>query len=397
MRLALISDVYPPQRSSGAVQLRDLSIEFARQGHAITVMIASPGLLSPWTLEDIEGVQILRLRAPATRDMGHVRRAIGELLMPFAMLWNLRRSPLKDVRLDAVVWYSPTIFLGPLAGFLKWRSRCKSYLIIRDIFPEWALDMGLLRRGPVYTFFKAVARYQYSVADVIGVQSQGNQAYFVDWLRKKIGRRIEVLHNWLADRPAKECSIQISQTTLHGRKIFVYAGNMGVAQGIDALLLLAAALRESPEVGFVFVGRGTEFERMQSAIQDQGLNNTLLFDEIDPDEIPALYAQCHIGMVALDPRHKTHNIPGKFLSYMLAGLPVLANVNSGNDLVKLIESEGVGRVCTEASTAALKLCAEDLLKMLGDNVEVRTSCQALAARLFSPQSAVAQVVAAIHQ
>lgn len=396
MRLALISDVYPPLRSSGAVQLRDLSIEFARQGHAITVMVASPGLWLPWVFEDLEGVQVLRLRAPATRDMGHIRRAIGELLMPFAMLWNLRKSPLKDVSWDAVVWYSPTIFLGPLAGVLKWRSRCKSYLIIRDIFPEWALDMGLLRRGPVYEFFKAVAKYQYSVADVIGVQSPGNEAYFADWLRKKPGRRIEVLHNWLADRPVKECSIQISQSALRGRKIFVYAGNMGVAQGIDVLLMLAASMREIAGVGFVFVGRGTELERIQSAIQDQGLNNTLLFDEIDPDEIPALYAQCHIGIVALDSRHKTHNIPGKFLSYMLAGLPVLAKVNPGNDLVKLIESEGVGRVCAAASPEALRLCAEDLLRVL-DHTQARSSCQALAARLFSPQSAVAQIVAAIHQ
>lgn len=395
MRLVLISDVYLPLRSSGAVQLRDLSIEFAKQGHAITVMVASPELRTPWILENIEGVQVLRLRAPATRDMGYIRRAIGELLMPFAMLWNLRKSPLRDVCWGGVIWYSPTIFLGPLAAFLKWRSRCKSYLIIRDIFPEWALDMGLLRQGPVYTFFKAVAFYQYSVAEVIGVQSPGNEAYFANWCKKKSDRRIEVLHNWLADRPAKECSIKISQTVLQGRKIFVYAGNMGVAQGVDALLMLAASMREKPEIGFLFVGRGTEFKRMQSAIQDQCLNNTLLLDEIDPDEIPALYSQCHIGIVVLDSRHKTHNIPGKFLSYMLAGLPVLAKVNSGNDLVKLIENEGVGRVCTSASPEALRLCAEDLLTVL-DHTQLYSSCKELAARLFSPKSAVEQIVAAIH-
>ena len=206
-----------------------------------------------------------------------------------------------------------------------------------------------------------------------------------------------MLHNWLADRPAKECSIQISQTALQGRKILVYAGNMGVAQGIDRLLMLAAAMRQRPDVGFVFVGRGTEFSRIQIAIKSQGLTNALLFDEIDPDEIPALYAQCHIGMVALDPRHKTHNIPGKFLSYMLAGLPVLASVNPSNDLVQLIETEGVGGVCNEASTKALVSCAEDLLKMIDDNAQIRSSCKAMAKRLFSPQSAVEQIVAAIHQ
>jgi len=66
----------------------------------------------------------------------------------------------------------------------------------------------------------------------------------------------------------------------------------------------------------------------------------LFYDEIDPDEIPGLYAQCHVGIVALDPRHKTHNIPGKFLSYMQSGLPVLASINPGNDLVELIQRSG---------------------------------------------------------
>lgn len=360
-------------------------------------MVASNGLQSPWVIEDLEGVQVLRLRAPATRDIGYIRRVIGELLMPFVMLWNLWKSPLQDVRWDAIVWYSPTIFLGPLVWFLKLRSRCKSYLIIRDIFPEWALDVGLLRLGPVYAFFKVIARYQYSVADVIGVQSPGNVAYFGNWQRKKLGRRIEVLHNWLADRPVKDCSIQISKTELRGRKIFVYAGNMGVAQGIDALLMLAVSMRENPGVGFVFVGRGTEFERIRSVIKRRRLHNTLLFDEIESDEIPALYAQCHIGMVALDLRHKTHNIPGKFLSYMLAGLPVLARVNPGNDFVTLIKKERVGQVCTQASTEALRSCAEDLLKMLEENTRVNFLCQDLATRLFSPQSAVVQIIAAIHK
>ncbi|WP_211160137.1 hypothetical protein [Aromatoleum aromaticum] len=57
-----------------------------------------------------------------------------------------------------------------------------------------------------------------------------------------------------------------------------------------------------------------------------------------------MYAQCHVGVVALDRRHKTHNIPGKFLTYMQSGLPVLANINPGNDLVDLIDSEQVGRI-----------------------------------------------------
>lgn len=195
MRIALIADTFPPLRTSGAVQLRDLSREFIRQGHELTVLLPSFELDRPWLLEDVDGVSVLRLKAPKTKDIGYVRRTIGEFLMPFAMRRNLRRSALANVKWDGVVWYAPSIFHGPLARTLKSESGSRGYLIIRDIFPEWAVDMGLMRRGgPAYRFFDAVARYQYSVADVIGVQTSGNLAYFDRWKRAP-GRRLEVLQN----------------------------------------------------------------------------------------------------------------------------------------------------------------------------------------------------------
>ena len=88
-------------------------------------------------------------------------------------------------------------------------------------------------------------------------------------------------------------------------------------------------------MGFLFVGRGSDAQTLRTEARALGLTNVVFFDEIDPDEIPGLYAQCDIGLVSLDRRHKTHNIPGKFLSYMRSGLPVLASVNPGNDILKL--------------------------------------------------------------
>lgn len=394
MRIALVADVYPPLRSSGAVQLRDLSLEFVREGHAVTVMVAAMDIEQDWDLEEKGGVRILRLKTPRTKDMGYLRRALGEALMPFAMLRNLRRSPLAREKWDGVVWYSPTIFLGPVARSLKNASRCRGYLVIRDIFPEWAVDMGLLGKGLAYRFFKAVANYQYGVADVIGVQSEGNLGYFDDWSRQP-ARRVEVLHNWLADAPDRGCSIQVGQTALAGRKIFVYAGNMGVAQGMSLLIDVAERMRERTDVGFLFVGRGNDAARLRQAAAERGLGNVLFFDEIDPDEIPGLYAQCHVGLVALDPRHKTHNIPGKFLSYMHCGLPVLAAVNPGNDLVRLIQDERVGRACTDATVDALESGLLGVLQDVEADHALPTRCRALAARMFSPTSAVRQIVAGL--
>ncbi|MBA3757163.1 MAG: glycosyltransferase family 4 protein, partial [Nitrosomonas sp.] len=374
MRILLIADVFPPLRSSGAVQLRDLSLEFVKQGHETTMLVAAPELEEDWRIETWNGVRIVRLKSPRTKDIGYIRRTIGEFLMPFAMLRNLRKSPLANEKWDGVAWYSPTIFLGPIAKALKQSSECRSYLIIRDIFPEWAADMGLMGKGLPYRFFKTIANYQYAVADVIGVQTPGNLAYSNEWTNQS-DRRVEVLQNWLAYAPETGCSIRVGDTALSGRKIFVYAGNMGVAQGMGILLDLAESVKARNDIGFLFVGRGSDAQRLRSNASARGLVNVAFFDEIDPNEIPSLYAQCHVGLVALDPRHKTHNIPGKFLTYMQSGLPVLASINPGNDLVGLIEKEQVGRVVTDSSAASLCASAQALVTDIAVNEDIKARCK----------------------
>lgn len=396
MRIVLIADAFPPMRTSSAVQLRDLARELVRQGHELTILLPSPGLDRPWQLEDFHGAEVLRLRAPQTKDIGYIRRTLAEMVMPFAMRRNLRKSPLAGRKWDGVVWYVPSIFHGPLAQSLKDASGCRGYLIVRDIFPEWAVDMGLMKRGLAYRFFDAVARYQYSLADVIGVQTAGNLAYFERW-RQKPGRKLEILQNWL-DKPANtRCSIRVADTALAGRKIFVYAGNMGVAQSLDIMLDLAERLATRSDVGFLFVGRGSEARRLKQAAEARGLTNTLFLDEIDPDEIPDLYAQCAAGIVALDQRHKSHNIPGKFLTYMQSGLPVLANVNAGNDISELIRSEQVGEVCESNRLDELASRAEALLGQIAEDNELSDRCRKLFTQRFSAEQAAKQIVSALSK
>lgn len=396
MRIALIADVYPPLRSSGAVQLRDLSQEFARQGHEITVLVAAPELASNWLIEQVSGVRVIRLKVPRTKDMNYFRRTIGEFLMPFLMLRSFNKSPLAQSQFDGIIWYSPTIFLGPIVRYLKRRSRCRAYLIIRDIFPQWAADMGLISRGLAYKILNAVANFQYSVADVIGVQTKGNMAFFTDWERRSQGR-IEVLQNWLANKPSLGCSIDVKSTTLSGRRIFVYAGNMGIAQGIDKLIDLADQLRDRRDVGFLFVGRGSDANRLCAEAKRRDLNNVQFFDEIEPDEIPSLYLQCDVGIVCLDPNHRTHNIPGKFVSYMHAGLPVLASINADNDLVDLIRQKRVGRVSASDDGSDLPEAVQEMLKHDLDDGGLSDRCKALAQELFSAECAAKQIVSGLQQ
>jgi glycosyltransferase involved in cell wall biosynthesis len=394
VRLVLITENFPPLRNSGAVQLRDLSREFVRQGHELTVLLPDAVINTPWALEKFDGVQVLRLRAPRTKNIGYVRRTLGELLMPFVMMYQLRKSAFADAKWDGVVWYSPSIFHAPLVSRLKRMSGCKAYLIIRDIFPEWAVDMGLMRRGLLYRFFDVVARYQYFVADVIGVQTPSNLGYFADWLHKPL-RKLEVLNNWLGKPAQSPCPIQVSQTALAGRKVFVYAGNMGVAQGMDILLDLAARLLPRQDVGFLFVGRGSDAQRLRQAAKTRCLSNVVFFDEIHPDEIPGLYAQCHAGIVALDSRHKSHNIPGKFLTYMQSGMSVLANINAGNDLAQMIRDEAVGQVCETNQVNDLLQLTEKLLHQIETDSTLSARCRTLFKQEFTVENTVKKIVAAL--
>jgi glycosyltransferase involved in cell wall biosynthesis len=396
MKLILIADTFPPLRTSGAVQLRDLARELVRQGHEATVLLPDADLNQPWALEDFDGVQILRLKSPRTKDIDYLRRTIGEWLMPRVMWHNLKRSPLASQRWEAIVWYSPSIFHGPLVRRIKRQSGCKGYLIIRDIFPEWAVDLGLLRPGLAYRFFKWIARQQYDVADIIGVQTPGNLGYFEQWQNARKGRSLEVLQNWLENPATDRSSIRIKDTQLAGRKILVHAGNMGVAQGMDIIIELADRMKGRDDIGFLLVGRGNDGNRLRKSATERGIGNVLFFDEIDPDQIPDLYLQCSAGVVALDPRHKSHNIPGKFLSYMQNGLPVFANVNAGNDLADLIRREGVGEVCETNDLDELEQRCTALIEQLDADPRLSGRCVQLFERQFAVSQTVQQLISALN-
>ena len=396
MHFVLIADAYPPMKTSAAVQLRDLSHEFVRLGHQLTVILPDSSLKTKWSVAEQGNLTLLRLKAPRTKDVSYFRRAISEYMLSYFMYRNFKSSPLADTKWDGLIWYSPTIFFGKLIKKLKSLSHCSSYLILRDIFPEWAVDMGLLNRGPIYRYFKKVEKFQYFQASTIGVQTPSNIDYFRANFPEAAGS-IEVLNNWLSEEITVPCCIQIDKTPLSGRKIFAYTGNIGIAQGMDILLDLAAEFKNENSVGFIFVGRGTAVNDLKSKVLKFNLDNVLVFDEVEPAEIPDLLSQCHVGLISLDPRHSNDNIPGKFLAYMRAGLPVLASINAGNDLEGIVEKNAVGKVVTSNRVLDLKQHAEALLLDINADSDLKARCQALASGKFSTSSAVKQIVQALKK
>ena len=346
MKFLIVTDAYFPNNSSVSVLLSDLAQEFIAQSIDVDILVSVSEQDTPIKIWNHNGCEVISIKALKTKDISYFRRTINEFINPWLIWRTLEKSPgFMSKQYDGVIWYSPTIFWGPLIKRLRYKFQCRSYLILRDIFPDWALHVGVLKKGLVYSFFKMAEQYQYRQADCIGVQSPNNLKYFQKH-NPIASKRAQVLWNWASKFPAsisKPCSIDISNTLLKDKIVFVYAGNLGVAQGGSiALFEMAKKLRSNANLGILVVGRGSAINALRDQIAVANLNNILVFDEIDSAEMPALLEQCHVGLVFLDRRHQTHNIPGKFITYLQSGLPVLAWVNPGNDLVGLISNNSIG-------------------------------------------------------
>lgn len=392
MNILIVTDAYPPMRTSGAVHIYDLAQAFIQSGSKVTILIPDSTQSEKVVSHLDQGVQVIRIKAFQTKDVAYWKRLLAELINPYVMWHRLQGRPeLLKEQINGVVWYSPTIFWGPLIKRLKKRFHAKSYLILRDIFPDWALDLGVIKKGPIYAFLKAIEFFQYQQASCIGVQSPNNQAYFLAKY-PQFKNKVEVLWNWAKlHSQNQQCALDISKTVLAGKFICVYAGNMGVAQGIEALFDIPCALQDRENIGFVFVGRGSELPKLKERAIKEGVTNVLFFDEIPPEQIPELYKQCHMGLLALDIRHKTHNIPGKFLSYLQSQLPVLAIVNPGNDLINLIQDNQIGLVTSGSPNEIFLQQLQQWAHQQPDSRHLRKKCEELMNDLFSTQKACEQI------
>jgi glycosyltransferase involved in cell wall biosynthesis len=415
VNILLVTDTFPPMRTSGAEHMYALAKQLLLFGHQVTVIIPNPHLLSSVKTGDKEQMHLVEVKTLTTKDTHYVFRTFAEFINPLLIKWRLRHhQQFLDSQFDGVVWYSPTIFWGPLITFIKRHFRCPSYLVLRDFFPDWAVHLGLLSsKGLPFWFLKKVEAYQYAQADTIGIQSPNNLRYFQQHY-SAVKAHLEVLWNWGFADPdnttfvagtinadltpnynssRKKAAWSLAAAPLFGRTIFVYAGNMGVAQGMESILELMAYFSARSDVGFLMVGRGSEVQTLRNKVDEFGWHHVEFLEEVSLEEIHLILAQCHIGLIFLDPRHQTHNIPGKLISYLKAGLPILAYVNPGNDLETLIPDAGIGRVCFGDGAMSHRSLLDEAQAVLQDSLDPKIKERAIAfgQSLFSVAKAAEQI------
>jgi len=346
--------------------MRDLALEYVRQGHQVIVATPSESVKETMRITEEDGVTVVRVKTGNLKYANKALRGWRESRLS-ARMWRSVGKFFQANPCELIVFYSPSIFFGGLVRRLKSLWGCPAYLILRDIFPKWAVDAGVLREGMLYRYLKRKELAQYSVSDIIGVEMPGNLSYFDEELPDNT-YRLEVLYNWLdpQERPTGSSGWR-QKLGLGGKVVFFYGGNIGVVQDMDNILRLAAGLRQCHDIFFLLVGSGSEVQRLHAEIEKHDLRNIRILPPIPQHEYLQCLSECDVGLISLDRGLKTHNFPAKLLGYVLCGKPILASLSSGNDLTEFLRHADAGIACTNGEDETLHTAA----MLLANNSEIR--------------------------
>ena len=356
--------------TSAAVQMLCLARRLADQEGRVLLVAPQSARYDSFESYHENSLRVATVKMPDARDGGHVRRALLEMLLPFKMYLAVRNHVSCNERIS-FVWYSPSIFLIFFGLLLRWRRPVTILTILRDIFPDWALHLGLISRGPSYYFFKLVACIQLYFSDIVAVQADGDREHLPSWLTNRSTNNVVTLLNWLPPQALTDTQAALEQalgfnlwSKLSEKKVCLYAGTLGVAQDVGKVADIVSACERDESIFFLFVGSGASAEKAFVKEAGRKLKNYVFVDTIHSDLVKPLCELCSVGLVSLDVRHRSHHVPGKFLSYLQAGLPVAATINSGNALGATIREAQLGIVDVENdidcfSTSLMEMISDD--------------------------------------
>jgi glycosyltransferase involved in cell wall biosynthesis len=396
MRILLLVVYYLPSTMSSAKLIHDLATEFLRLGHDPVVVAPDENILKDTEITSENGIKVLRVRTGKIKTASRLIRGFNEARLS-NIIWEKGRRFFEENPCDLIVYYSPTIFFGSLVKRLKKHFACPSYLILRDIFPQWAVDAGVLSHGIVYKFFKLKELQNYDAADIIGVQSPANLRYFEEnGLDKKY--HLEVLFNWttLVEENIQPGAYR-ERLGLQGKVVFFYGGNIGVAQDMDNIIRLAKNLRGEEYAHFLLVGDGSEVPRLKAAIASNGLMNIAIHDAVGQKEYLSMLSEFDVGLISLDRGLRTQNFPGKMLGYMYHSMPILASVNPGNDLKEILEGQQAGLVCMNGEDDLFAVHTGRLVRDENYRHLLGKNARTLLESTFSVSRAAGQILAHFSQ
>lgn len=372
MRILMLTQWFQPEPAGRGLPFAK---ELAARGHQVEVLTGFPNYpggklyagyrIRPWQCEVMEGIRVNRVALYPSHDRSGLRRMANYLSFALSCLffgtWLVQKP-------DVIYVYN-LVTLGPTAFLLRWRYGAKVLLNVQDLWPESVTSSGMLRGGAIHTLLATVCNWVYRQMDWLAVLSPG----FKDALiaRGVAAENIEVIYNWCdehSQQPAARDETLAREVGLEGRFNVLFAGTMGVMQGLDTVLDAAQICRTStPRAQFVFIGGGVERSRLEARAAEMGLENVRFLPRQAPEEMGRFYALADALLVHLknDPLFRI-TIPSKIQAYLYMGRPIIIAMQG--DATDLVRQAGAGLICPSQDPVAL---AETVAQLVALPMEER--------------------------
>lgn len=355
----------------------DLLREFKRNGHNVYAVAGIEKKENKDTyLAEEEGCKILRVKIGNNKKANLIRKGLTTLLLPKYFISSIKKY-FSDVKFDLVLYPTPPITHFKTVKYIKKRDGAKSYLLLKDIFPQNAVDIGMMRKsgvkGIIYKHFRRIEKKLYAISDMIGCMSQANVDYVLKHNPEIDKNKVEICPNSIEYEDKcvnfeRRVALREKYGIPQDKKVFVYGGNLGKPQGIPFLMECLKAERDNEQAFFLIVGDGTEFNKIKNFIDENQFSNVKLMSKLPGEDYDNMVASCDVGMIFLDHRFTIPNFPSRLLSYIQAGLPVLACTDPNTDIGKVIVDGGFGWWCESNDVQAFSelvnnACKADLNEM----------------------------------
>lgn len=369
MNVLFISISSLPHISQHSISL-DLIHQLQEQGHQVYAVCAIERRENKETYLSREaGCSVLRVRVGNNKKASLIEKGLTTLLLPRKYISAIKKH-FSEVKFDLVLYPTPPVTQVETVKFIKKRDGAKSFLLLKDIFPQNAVDIGMMtKRGPkglLYRYFRAKEQKLYAISDHIGCMSQANVEYVLRHNPQVDSAKVGICPNAvevqdLSVTAQERVAIRQKYQIPLDKKVFIFGGNLGRPQGIPFILECLEQQMQNPDAYFLVVGDGTEFGKLRSWFERTQPQNMKLMSRLPKEDYDRMAAACDVGMIFLDHRFTIPNFPSRLLAYMQAKIPVLAATDPNTDIGNVITEGGFGWWCESNDDNAFARCVEQAL------------------------------------
>lgn len=296
-----------------------------------------------------KNVELHNIKVDSTFEKSKIKKALN-LLKLNSKLLNYVKKNLLGKKIDLVLYSTPPITLNKSISYIKNTYKAKTYLLLKDIFPQNAVDLKMFGKNSlIYKYFRIKEKNIYKISDYIGCMSQANLDYIVENNRIEKSK-LEINPNSIQIKEIQNIDLNTKKAVLDSYGIpedkvkFIYGGNLGEPQGVDFILNVILENEKHDNI-IVIVGSGTQSNKIKQYIADNNVVNTIFIEKLPKKQFDTLLSACDVGLIFLDNRFTIPNFPSRLLSYLEFSKPVIASTDLNTDIGKIIENNGFGYFC----------------------------------------------------